>query len=182
MAKTEAGHYLVGSFSVGKGEDLMVCDPCYEDGDKQVHKVRPGKWHAYTRISDTDGWGKRNASLVAIHESESYPCGEINFPLGEVGVDSGQMGIYTMKGWEEFSPSGDDYDKVCATTLESPLGAGMVDYGVTSSSGYGDGGYGLFSKTKRGKIVALEVVFIPEDDDPRFPPPEEENPGESEEE
>jgi len=178
------GHYLIGSFLLGKGEDLMVCDPCYGDGDKQIHKVKPGRWHAFTRVTeDTGGWGRRNASLTAIHESESYPCPGIDFPLGEVGVDSGQMGIYAHKGWEEKIPSEDDYDKVCETTLSTPISAGMVDYGVTSSSGYGDGGYSLFGKTdSKGKIVALEVVFIEEKDDPRFPPPEEENPGDSEEE
>lgn len=177
------GHYLIGSFLLGKGEDLMVCDPCYSDGDKQIHKVKPGKWHAYTRITDDGGgWGRRNANLTVIHESESYPCEGIDSPLGVVGVDSGQMGIYAMRGWEGNNPSEDDYDKVCETTLSTPISAGMVDYGVTSSSGYGDGGYSLFCKTTRGKIVALEVVFIEEKDDSRFPPPEEENPGDSEEE
>lgn len=167
VSKNKPQRHLVGSFNVSKEEGIMVCDPCYEDGDKEINHVKSGKWLCYIERGDGDfGLGVRNVSLSIIHESITNP-GVIDSPLGMVMVDSGQVGMYAKQGWEEKRPSEDDYDRVCETTLSTPISAGMVEYGVTSSSGYGDGAYSLYGLIENKKTVALEVVFISQPGDPR---------------
>lgn len=41
----------------------------------------------------------------------------------------------------------------------------MINGGVVSSSGFGDGGYEAFiAKNAEGKVIAVQIVFITEED------------------
>jgi hypothetical protein len=97
------------------------------------------------------------------------------------GVDSGQFGFFdkdfyrndeSAKDLEKynFSPDydreeGDQWYRACANlTLDSEQW-GVLPNGVVSSSGFGDGSYGVFGeKNAEGEYVAFSVVFIWEDE------------------
>lgn len=90
-----------------------------------------------------------------------------------VGVDSGQAGIFdhqiyrvdeSVIGETEFMPEDKWYSSCCDQTL-GELGAGVINGGVVSSSGFGDGGYEAFiAKNAEGKVIAVQIVFITEED------------------
>jgi hypothetical protein len=176
--KPAPGIYFVGSFKIANEEKIMATDPCYSDGDKEIGNIKPGTWNAYTELVYAGNWGLRNASLTVVHESlqNCPPKGDISEELGVCGVDAGMLGFYAMNG---FSPGDDDDDygdfDAISHSVRGDLRAAANDYGVTSCSGYGDGGYRIFAKAdSKGKIVALEAVFIQDDKDSRFLDEEEE--------
>lgn len=45
------------------------------------------------------------------------------------------------------------------------FGGGTIPFGAVSSSGYGDGGYDAYTCSKDGEIVAVEIVFISDEED-----------------
>lgn len=169
----------IGVFKV-RGDRLMLSDPCYERGtwcQGVVEDVKPGKYVAKVAIeTETHGWGPRVAELEAVHQDFTGAPVYSRLPF-EVGVDSGQAGIFddliypegNRDQGGEFNKDG-FYDICCNITLEggsSCCGAGvLLDGGVVSSSGYGDGGYAAYAaKDGNGKVVAVKIVFIGEDED-----------------
>lgn len=165
----------IGTFEITSGK-ARITDPCYDINTWCSGEVlaKNGKWNAYTNISNEGAWGKRVAELYCIHELHDedlsinfYPLTKVNF---EVGVDSGQAGIYdAIKYANESGGEYDDltsfYGKVCEQTL-SDKKAGILDWGVTSRSGFGDGGYDAFVFTNRySEAVFIKIVFIAEAED-----------------
>lgn len=56
--------------------------------------------------------------------------------------------------------SSDFYDVCCSLTL-SNVGAGTLEYGAVSTSGFGDGSYTAFCRrNSSGEIVELKIIFI----------------------
>jgi hypothetical protein len=94
----------------------------------------------------------------------------------EVGVDSGQAGLFDASHYQDdsiipnpkpriYSAPSDIWYSHCCDITRSPLGAGVLPYGVVSSSGFGDGGYDCFiCRNEYGQIIRAEIEFIPEDD------------------
>jgi hypothetical protein len=72
----------------------------------------------------------------------------------------------TYDGSEFFLPveeDGDDwYLKMCKITL-AERGWGSYSNGVVSRSGFGDGGYDLFTASKSRKVVAFAIDFCVEE-------------------
>ena len=117
-------------------------------------------------------------SFIAVHKDYvgSYMEPMTLAPF-EVGVDSGQAGLFDAHHyWDDavvVDPgtviNGDDpgvlwYMHCCHLTL-TKLAAGVMPYGVVSSSGFGDGSYDCFyGRNSEGKIVRVELEFIPEED------------------
>ena len=56
------------------------------------------------------------------------------------------------------------YEKMCKFTLAAD-GWGTYAAGAVSSSGYGDGMYPVYGAEVDGKIVALQLVFISQEED-----------------
>lgn len=110
----------------------------------------------------------------------------------EVGVDSGQAGIFDW-GSFPHGKRGEDghhnkdafYDRCCQTTLGEDIhprvqarrtqkgvclhnrrpAAGPVDgMGVVSESGDGDGRYRCFVARKNGKVIAVKIPFLGDED------------------
>lgn len=159
--------YELGTFTV-TSYVLMVSDPCYDEGVwcmGKLEQVRNGTWFASAERVQTEGWGERIASLHIRHESHVLTDADTweRAPF-EVGVDSGQAGFWDLPSYPQDKGDIDDptsfYGAVCALTL-SERGAGVMQGGAVSSSGYGDGGYVCsFVRGEDGKIVAAKIDFI----------------------
>jgi hypothetical protein len=126
--------------------------------------------------------------IMVIHEEHILDQLKWKLQPGEVGVDSGQAGIFSYEtyrkdGIEMDIPSvgydgknfdwldsisredevGEDwYKKMCKITL-SEIGWGTYSNGIVSRSGFGDGGYQLFTAKSGRKIVAMAIDFAVEE-------------------
>lgn len=162
------------------GDTVVVSDPCYTMPtwcQAVVKDVLPGEYLSAAEFVETDGWGDRSNTLVAVHKDyineklrfQSYPA--------TIGVDSGQAGIFDLASYrndeiaEGITTPGTDfclgnnntegdkwYEKMCRFTL-SEDSWGAYDSGIVTSSGYGDGSYDLYVAKKDKKIVALAIDF-----------------------
>ena len=156
--------YTIGSFMTNNC--IIVTDPCYNYNEGQIiENALPGEWIANIVVSDEREWGMRVAELIAMNVDSSFNDYEWNKSDIEVGVDSGQAGIfdsfmYPRGDTGDFDDKNSFYGKVCDLTLKTPKSAGVLSYGAVSSSGYGDGGYDLYTVTQNGKVVAAKIVFI----------------------
>ena len=160
------------------GDKVMVSDPCYGLNtwcQGVLENVLPGIYDCYVEYSDEGVWGVRSASIEVIHQDCENP--QFEAEDFEVGVDSGQAGIFDYDHYARYhsdrleSEHVDDdwYEKVCGITLSKEQ-AGIVDgVGFVSSSGYGDGGYVCrTAKDENGRIVAIRVDFIEENEDEEY--------------
>lgn len=167
----------VGSFNVESGK-LAVSDPCYdppteESGLSTVVHAKKGLWKAEVVTQDEFDWGTRVAELRVLHASvEALP---VYWEREDVtlGVDSGQMAFVDLPKFEgdtrDFPPGGkmiggEWYFNVCDSHDE---GGGILDGGVVSSTGFGDGVYRLFvHRDDDGLVVAARIIFIEHNDSP----------------
>ena len=74
--------------------------------------------------------------------------------IGAIGVDAGMAGFFHNK------PDYDDDSWSAFCDLVSRGDAWLLDDGFCSSSGYGDGYYGVFANKQNGEITALEIRFL----------------------
>jgi hypothetical protein len=150
------------------GNAVTVTDPCYEPGTwcaKTIKNILPGKWNCRAFTKKCGTWGRRIAALTIRHED--YPKGRIGHFAGVAGVDSGQCGFFDPDYFEKNQPD-DDYDnpsswyrRVCDITSSGPEWGTIDGYGVVSSSGYGDGGYDIYTRRNRdGRVVGVMLRFI----------------------
>ena len=152
----------IGEFTVGT--QVMVSDPCYEDGDQTINTL-PGTWVSYVTYNDEG----RVAVLMA-HNKEYFNIhhmdeSDFRFITDELGVDSGQMAICDLI---HYKHTDEEYHKYCNATL-SDFYAGIIDkYACASSSGWGDGEYtlyGIYSDRQKDEYCALLIEFINEDEE-----------------
>jgi len=167
-------------------DTVMVTDPCYEIPtwcQIKLSGVLPGAYVPMCLEVDTDGWGTREAVLLAVHEDYIDEALTWRKTAGEVGVDSGQAGIFsydtyrndeivesiptpttTYDGGPLFEypwrdKAGDAwYEKMCRITL-AECSWGTYSEGVVSRSGYGDGAYTCLVAKKNKKIVGIAIDF-----------------------
>lgn len=169
-SKTQEKLIKLGTFEVSSGI-LVVSDPCYELGtwcQGILENVKNGIWKGYIAGIKDNEWGARVSKLFASHIEHTIP-GNF-FPERtdiDVGVDSGQAGIFDKKhyhGKEDDYGDGGWYDLCCNITL-SKEGAGIVEGGIVSSSGFGDGEYVCdIARNKDGQIIGVQITFIDEED------------------
>jgi hypothetical protein len=163
-------------------KEVMVSDPCYSEptmGQTKLDNVKPGNYYTFHKEHDSGDLGIRSSMIMVIHQDHINDRLTWKKHAGEVGVDSGQAGIYsydtyrkdgldievpdkTYDGREFFLPVEDDGDdwylKMCKITL-SEKGWGTYSNGIISRSGFGDGGYPLFTVSKGKQIIALAIDF-----------------------
>ncbi len=183
-------------FEIVSGK-LNITDPCYDTNTTCALFNLPavnGVWSVTGEYEDGKSWGYRIASILAVLNDISL----YNFDLKElsdnIGVDSGQCGIFDAGKYPQNEVEAGDYDdkssfygKVCDLTHNEEehevnkstpyFTYGIVDnFGVASSSGYGDGCYTAYgAKNENGELVAVKIVFLEEeideeeDDDDRCP-------------
>jgi len=172
----------VGRFQVESGI-LVVIDPGYllrevKTLGASVPSARKGGWIASVAYVTSKEWGTRCAELYVRHESLPNTQGATWLRQeGLIGVDSGQAGVFDEKhfrrkevvpknhAWKEPPVDPDDpwYSLCCDQTLGT-LRAGAIPFGSVSSSGFGDGAYEWDLLRAGSDVVAVRVIFIPEDE------------------
>lgn len=162
------------------GNKVRVSDPCYGTEvwcSGVLENVKEGAYNVEVMMSDEGMWGKRVKALAVIHTDYKGPLHFTERADFEVGVDSGQAGIYDEEYYNQYHTVDDCdedwYDAVC--DLTDPYGT-KDGKCVVSSSGFGDGGYDCFTIVENGEIVAIMILYIPdEDDDTSYDDEEEED-------
>jgi len=162
-----------GTIRLTKGE-VLATDPCYDKGTwctVPIKNVRAGNYKAYIKELNEGEWGNRIAKLYLVHED--YNPEELNFveiPDLDAGVDAGVCGFF------EDKPNYDDdnWDKLCDNEFEMAgdskgypnYGIATLDnnfkcIGVWSESGYGDGGYPVYTASdKSGYVIGMMIEYI----------------------
>jgi len=156
---------FIGQFKT-KSNVIRVTDPCYERGTwcaGCIEDAKIGTWEV--RINT---FSDRIAELHAYHvdiKNDTIKNSSWTEQDFEVGVDSGQCGIFDddIYPFGETGEYGDDntfYGKCCNLSMN---GVGVMDFGVVSSSGYGDGSYVCYTLEEKGQTVGIKVIFIEND-------------------
>lgn len=173
----------LGEFEIKSGT-IRLSDPCYTKDTwcAGTVKAKNGTWIGEVDHSDEGSWGKRvsriraylkGTDLSVVQISDNFDAMKLDI---DVGVDSGQAGIFDDAQYPdgertgEYGDSSTFYGRVCELTIgETPDGthdpdhpqAGIIDdFGVVSSSGYGDGGYNAYALFDGDEAIAIEIVFI----------------------
>ena len=156
--------FKLGTFNVTENK-IVVADPSYDFGDFGtliLQDVLEGKYFANVTTA------KNLIISLNIFHSD-YKNFEKNFSsYGEIAVDSGQAGFFDKNYFIKnqggnFGDINSFYGLACAITM-SPKQAGvMKNFGVVSSSGFGDGFYKVFvSRNDDRKIISAKILFISE--------------------
>lgn len=141
---------------------IDITDPCY---DKDVWcrmnaTVKSGTYDCIvwrkTEKCEFDGKEQKwqIVGIIGIYLDGYIPTQKEMEEIGSIGVDAGLAGFfmnkpdYTDEQWSEFCDSIRDGD------------AWIKDEGFFSSSGNGDGGYGVYAYKQDGEITALEIRFV----------------------
>lgn len=163
----------LGNFEVTSGQ-LVVADPCYELDTSIVIMgvVEPalnGTWVSEVEKAEIPDWGEANARLTAYHRSVAEQGAFLEWikcPF-VAGVDSGQAGIFDIHKYripdaEEASESTDTaWYYACCDITESGEEAGVLEGGVVSRTGIGDGAYGVYKAVNaEDQVVGVKIVFI----------------------
>lgn len=166
----------IGNFKTNS-DILRITDPCYTKDtwcSGILQNCQIGKWSAFLIYSNEGSFGIRVSQIFAVAGDISISdaqkvLDEYNWKLANihVGVDSGQAGIFEDNEYpeEETGEYGDNttfYGKCCDLTQTDDQG-GVLDFGVVSSSGYGDGSYECFYAEKNDLISSIRIVFLEED-------------------
>jgi hypothetical protein len=189
-AELKEGAQALGTFQVTDGK-VMVSDPCYKRGtwcQGVLENVRNGQWNAVVNMKDEGQWGIRCENLIAYATPGLLKTEEGSWEKTDidVGVDSGQAGIFSEAQYrddqiaKEFEgdkpnfmseeriadsdPGERWYGMCCSASITDNRGsAGIVPFGVVSSSGYGDGSYDCYiQKDDKGEIMGIKIDFMPE--------------------
>lgn len=182
MPKTKTKkHTEVSGFQVVSGK-IMCSDPCYDGGDVLV-KAKNGEWVARVEKSDEGAWGERVCRVLVHHVDFSmYGSSRIkSFDSVEdatIGVDSGQAGVFDANSFRNDAVventkrihgkticEDELWYSICCDRTLSEKGYGYIPGGFVTTSGYGDGGYGVEIYKKNGEAVAVEITFIENEED-----------------
>ena len=169
---------FLGEFELTE-KSVIVSDPCYKIRtwcQGKLDNVKTGDWNAMIVKNDDE----RIAELVVYHsclEDLKLLEGKWEEQPFDIGVDSGQAGFFQESVYRNNNTSLDypDYFRgepeyegsrwygVCCDVTLSSVGAGVIEGGVVSSSGYGDGCYTLYTVEEDGEVIAMKIVFIEEE-------------------
>jgi hypothetical protein len=169
----------VGTFQTSS-DVLRISDPCYDKSiwcTGTLKNCKIGEWSGFLVYSDEGDWGERVANNIAIFGDVSEDEAQNILTSSNwknsnisVGVDSGQCGIfddlkYPKGDTGNYDGKGSFYDKCCNLTLGEDCGGVVLNSGVVSSSGFGDGSYDCLTSQTGGKITAVLLVFIGDDEE-----------------
>lgn len=148
---------------------VTVTDPCYDKGSGLNIHLPTGEYACFYDESDEGCWGVRIARSAILRTGISPSS--LNWlsreHIGSVGVDAGLCGYFINKpdyddrAWQGFCNYLEEADRLYG------ISAYHTPEGFFTSSGYGDGEYGVYLIKDGEKVVGLEIVFIepPEDEE-----------------
>lgn len=142
------------------GEKIDITDPCY---NKDVWcrmngvSIAPGSYACVAWTGEDPSFGHR-VLIAGIYKDGKIPSQQTMKEIGDIGVDAGLAGFfedkpdYNDKQWSEFC------DSICKGE------AWIKDEGFFTSSGIGDGCYGVYAHrcrgaSKDGPFDAIEIRF-----------------------
>lgn len=140
-----------------------ITDPCY---DRDVWcrmndvKIKEGDYTCMVWRSSTTmthhGVDYKNTvvGIIGIYLDGVIPPQKSMEEIGSIGVDAGLAGFFHNK--PDYSD--DAWSKFCDRIRHGD--AWLIDEGFYSSSGYGDGCYGVYAQKTDGEITALEIRFL----------------------
>lgn len=176
---------FIGTFEL-TNESVIISDPCYKKGtwcQGKLEKVKTGTWNTVVIEEDDEGL---IAELIVYHDKIdkiSDLDGKWDEQPFNIGVDSGQAGFFQEDKYrndstsldlpvyfmdEEEKEEGERWYGVCCNITLSKMQAGVLEGGAVSSTGYGDGGYALYTVEQDNEIVAMKIIFIEEDNDDEY--------------
>ena len=140
-----------------------ITDSCY-DRDTWCRmndvKIKEGQytcmvWYQADK-GECDGkpYSYRLVGIIGIYLNGVIPTQKSMKEIGSIGVDAGLAGFFHNK------PDYSDEERSAFCDRLSRGDAWLTDDGFYSSSGYGDGGYGVFAYQQDDEIAALEIRFI----------------------
>lgn len=140
-----------------------ITDPCY---DRNVWcrmndvKIKEGVYTCVvwrqTFKDEYEGkpYTDRRVGIIGIYLDGVIPPQRSMKEIGSIGVDAGLAGFFHHKP----DYDNENWSKFC--DLISHGDAWLTKDGFFSTSGYGDGGYGVYAQKRDGEIVALEIRFL----------------------
>ena len=140
-----------------------VTDPCYNrDVWCRMNgvKIKEGEYTClvwYHTDKGTDNgkpYAYKVVGIIGIYLDGRIPVQKAMKEIGSIGVDAGLAGFFHNKP---------DYDDDAWSAFCDRIRNGdawITEDGFYSSSGYGDGCYGVYAQEQNGEIVALEIRFI----------------------
>lgn len=86
--------------------------------------------------------------------------------LADIAKSRKETLIKTIEDYKARTPeSSIEFYKVCCDKTLSNLGAGTVEYGAVSRSGFGDGSYAAFvERTADGRVCEISIEFISDEE------------------
>jgi hypothetical protein len=155
-----------------KTSKIRVTDPCYDPETTPsrcftvIGKVKKGIWKCVATVVDMPTCGKRVSELW-MHHSDIDELEYGDDYVDYVTVDSGQCGFFFnndfKKLYKDRERSDEWYDMVCEENQNEGI---ILDEGVVTSSGLGDGAYDVFvSEDEDGNVESIRVVFIDLDEE-----------------
>ena len=134
---------------------ISIKDPFYEGSGIIFENVKTGIWNASVKYYNDKLWGKRVAELVSMSDGtvENSDKNNWNRENSCVHVDAGYTCIIDStvecNSLEEFE-NAKNVDRYWKSSSS----------GAFSLSGYGDGGYSIFTIKEDNKIVGIKIIFI----------------------
>ena len=161
-------------FKVESGK-ICVSDPCYDKGTRCAAwdlDAQRGLWNCEVIKEYFGTFGEKVKELICIVEDYDQKNTKWKKLEYDIGVDSGQCGIFDYDKYPDGSTGKYEdlnsfYGKCCKITLNDKEPYGVLDFGVVSSSGFGDGSYDLYVlyDDNEENLVGVRVVFIDDDDE-----------------
>lgn len=92
--------------------------------------------------------------IIGIYLDGVIPCQKEMKEIGSIGVDAGLAGFFHNK--PDYTD--DEWTAFCDRVRHGD--AWLIKDGFYSSSGYGDGCYGVYAYEQGGEITAIEIRFL----------------------
>ena len=141
-----------------------ITDPCY---NRDVWcrmtdvKIRKGvytciAWHHKDKGTFNNGepYCYDVIGIIGIYLDGVIPCQKEMKKIGDIGVDAGLAGFFHNK--PDYTD--DEWAAFCDRVRHGD--AWLIKEGFYSSSGYGDGCYGVYAYERGGEITAIEIRFL----------------------
>ena len=140
-----------------------ITDPCYSRNvwcRMNDVKIKEGDytcmvWY-HTDKGELDGkpYSYKMVGIIGIYLDGIIPPQKGMKGIGSIGVDAGLAGFFHNK--PDYSDEA--WSKFCDRISHGD--AWLIEDGFYSSSGYGDGCYGVYAQKTDGEITALEIRFL----------------------